>query len=247
MIYPSLFFSIKNRHGLIIGVTYLKRDSLRLKRSLSGVEASFPLRLRSANGLFLCFIIKLTVLTVKPFCLSRLKWVAIMGCAIILTCLTGCGNDDLADLKQYISTVKSAPKGTIPPLPEIKVVETFIFNPTGLRDPFKPLAQPEQPDVTPEPVTGNGIKPDFTRRKEELELLPLEDLKMVGTIKMNSILWGLVKAGDGSIHRVQTGNYMGKNYGKIIRISVDKIELMEIVTEKPGVWREQQTALALTE
>ncbi|MEI6335278.1 MAG: pilus assembly protein PilP [Methylococcaceae bacterium] len=170
-----------------------------------------------------------------------------IGCAIILACLTGCGNDDFADLKQYISTVKGAPKGRIPPLPEIKAVETFIFNPTGLRDPFKPLAQPEQPDVTPVPATGSGIRPNFTRRKEELELLPLEDLKMVGTIKMKSNLWGLVKAGDGSIHRVQTGNYMGKNYGKIIRISVDKIELMEIVTEKPGVWHEQQTALALTE
>jgi len=170
-----------------------------------------------------------------------------LGCAIILACLTGCGNDDLADLKQYISTVKAAPKGTIPPLPEIKVVETFIFNPTGLRDPFKPLAQPEQPDATPVQAIGNGIKPDFSRRKEELELLPLEELKMVGTIKMKSNLWGLVKASDGSIHRVQTSNYMGKNNGKIIRISLDKIELMEIVTDKPGVWREQQTALVLTE
>ena len=178
---------------------------------------------------------------------SKNRYGLSIGCAIILVCLTGCGNDDFADLKQYIAKVKADPKRAIQPLPEIKVVETFIFNPIGLRDPFKPLAQPEQPDTTPSLATGYGIKPDFTRRKEELEILPLEDLKMVGTIKMKSNLWGLVKAGDGSIHRVQVGNYMGKNYGKIIRISVDKIELMEIVTEKPGVWREQQTVLALTE
>jgi type IV pilus assembly protein PilP len=40
---------------------------------------------------------------------------------------------------------------------------------------------------------------------------------------------------------------MGKNFGKIIRISTDKIELLEIVPDKPGTWREQQTPLALTE
>jgi type IV pilus assembly protein PilP len=70
---------------------------------------------------------------------------------------------------------------------------------------------------------------------------------MVGTVVMKTKLWGLVKAGDKTIYRVQVGNYMGKNYGKIIRIQTDKIELMEIVPDKPGTWREQQTSLALTE
>jgi type IV pilus assembly protein PilP len=70
---------------------------------------------------------------------------------------------------------------------------------------------------------------------------------MVGTVVMKSNLWGLVKASDGTIYRVQVGNHMGKNYGKIIRISPDKIELMEIVPDKPGTWREQQTSIALAE
>ena len=94
-----------------------------------------------------------------------------------------------------------------------------MFNPEGLRDPFKPLVQPEQQDEVAELSTGGGIKPDTTRRKEELEAFPLDVLKMVGTVVMKSNLWGLVKADDGTIHRVQAGNYMGKNYGKIIRIS----------------------------
>jgi type IV pilus assembly protein PilP len=70
---------------------------------------------------------------------------------------------------------------------------------------------------------------------------------MVGTLTMKSILWGLVKADDGTIHRVQVGHYMGKNFGKITSISIDKIELMEIVPDKPGSWREQQTSLGLIE
>ncbi len=149
--------------------------------------------------------------------------------------MTGCSNNDFSDLDQYISRVKAEPKGAIQPLPETKVVESFLFNPEGLRDPFKPLVQPEQEDVVTEFSAGGGIKPDATRRKEELEAFPLDILKMVGTVVMKSTLWGLVKTDDGTIHRVQTGNYMGKNYGKIIRISTDKIELMEIVPDKPGI------------
>ena len=84
----------------------------------------------------------------------------------------------------------------------------------------------------------NGIKPDTERRKEELEAYSLDTLRMVGTLTNAKGLWGLIKAKDGTIHRVQVGNHMGQNYGKIIRILEDKIELMEIVPDisrVPGV------------
>jgi type IV pilus assembly protein PilP len=167
-------------------------------------------------------------------------------CAVFCALLAGCGNDDFSDLKQYIAEVKARPKGPIEPLPEVKVVEPFIFKPESLRDPFKPLEQTSA-EQSVEAVAGNGIKPDTTRRKEELEAYTLDSLRMVGTVVMKSNLWGLVKSSDGTVHRVQAGNYMGKNFGKIIRILNDKIELMEIVPDKPGTWREQQASLALSE
>jgi type IV pilus assembly protein PilP len=165
---------------------------------------------------------------------------------VFMALLAGCGNDDFTDLNRYISEVKAKPKEPVKPLPEIKVVEPFIFKPESLRDPFKPLEQPEQANNN-EVSTGSGIKPDTTRRKEELESFPLDGLRMVGTVTVKSSLWGLVKASEGTIYRVKVGNYMGKNYGKIIRIVGDKIELMEIVPDKPGSWREQPASIALTE
>jgi len=123
--------------------------------------------------------------------------------------------------------------------------EPFTYRPDILRDPFVPVEEPDQQQNVN--VIGNGLRPDFQRRKEELEAYPLDAMKMVGTVTMKSALWGLVKTTDGTIHRVQAGNYMGKNFGKIIRINTDKIELMEIVPDKPGTWREQQTTVALTE
>ncbi|MDO9424623.1 MAG: pilus assembly protein PilP [Methylobacter sp.] len=169
-----------------------------------------------------------------------------ISCVFFMVLLAGCGNDDFGDLNRYISEVKARPKQPIKPLPEIKVIEPFMFKPEGLRDPFRPLEQPEQNEGA-DVSTGSGIRPDTARHKEELESFPLDGLRMVGTIDMKSTLWGLVKASDGTIYRVKTGNYVGKNYGKIIRIVSDKIELMEIVPDKPGTWREQPTSIALTE
>lgn len=180
-----------------------------------------------------------------PLLISRRTGIQI-SCTVFLILLAGCGNDDFSDLNRYISEVKARPKGPIEPLPEIKVVEPFIFKPEGLRDPFRPLEQTEQADGA-DVGTGSGIKPDTSRRKEELEAFSLDSLRMVGTVVMKSGLWGLIKASDGTIHRVRVGNYMGKNYGKIIRISNDKIELTEIVPDKPGSWREQSASLALSE
>jgi len=160
--------------------------------------------------------------------------------------MTGCGNDDFSDLNKYIQEVKARPKGPIEPLPEIKVVESFVFKPDGLRDPFRPVEKmSEEGSIDVSGVA--GIKPDTERRKEELESYSLDTLRMVGTLTNQKGLWGLIKAADGTIHRVQVGNHMGQNYGKIIRILEDKIELMEIVPDKPGTWREQQASIALAE
>lgn len=160
--------------------------------------------------------------------------------------MTGCGGDDFSDLNKYIQDVKARPKGAIEPLPEIKVVESFVFKPDGLRDPFRPIEKSSE-DSNIDLSGVSGIKPDTERRKEELEAYSLDTLRMVGTLTNQKGLWGLVKAKDGTIHRVQVGHHMGQNYGKIIRILEDKIELMEIVPDKPGTWREQQASLALAE
>ena len=101
-------------------------------------------------------------------------------------------------------------------------MEPFVFKPEGLRDPFKPITITEEETETAA-GSGNGIRPDTSRRKEELEAFPLDSLRMVGTVVMKTNLWALVKASDKTIYRVRVGNYMGKNYGKIIRILADKI------------------------
>jgi type IV pilus assembly protein PilP len=170
------------------------------------------------------------------------KRIALLAC--ILSGLTACGGDDFADLKAYVSDVKQRQKGAIEPLPEIKTVQPFVFDESDLRDPFFIAAdRQEQPleDIKVE----NGIRPDTSRAREELESYELDALRMVGTVQLNNNLWGLIKATDGTIHRVHAGNYLGRNFGKIIRIREDQIELMEIIPDSPGTWRERKASLEL--
>ncbi|WP_150046923.1 MULTISPECIES: pilus assembly protein PilP [Methylomonas] len=163
-----------------------------------------------------------------------------------LLLLNACVNDDISDLSKYIAEVKARPKGSIEPLPENKIVEAFVFKPDGLRDPFHSAEKTAEENQAQIAATG-GIIPDFNRRKEELEAFSLDSLRMMGTLTDQKGLWGLVKTKEGTIHSVQVGNYIGQNHGRIIRILDDKIELTEIVPDKPGTWREQAATLALVE
>jgi type IV pilus assembly protein PilP len=161
------------------------------------------------------------------------------------TFLSACGGDGHQDLSDYVAEVKAREKGAIAPLPEIKTFETFVFNESGLRDPFVP-AEIAQSSV--EVSTGQGgIHPDAGRRKEELESYSLDSLRMMGTLELKGLYWGLIKAGDGTIHRVLPGNYLGMNHGKINRILGDRIELTEITADGAGGWIERQAAIALAE
>ncbi|MFI3136720.1 MAG: pilus assembly protein PilP [Methylococcaceae bacterium] len=168
-------------------------------------------------------------------------------------CLVGCSQPDFSDLQKYIADIKAKPKLPIKPLPEIKVVDPFLFNGENVRDPFAAVVENAQEDMA-DKFAGSGIKPDPLHQKEDLEHYPLDALKMVGTMNVNSALWGLIKVnadasakdgGLGTVYRVKVGDYMGSNYGKILRIAPDKIELMEIVPDKPGTWREQEQELPL--
>ncbi len=170
------------------------------------------------------------------------------GLSILLgLTLSACSSRDMSDLKQYIAEVKARPPGDIDPIPEIKPVETFTYEPGDRRDPFV-IDRETVEAVTSSLIASSGIAPDPLRRKEELERFPLDSLTMQGTLEQDGIMWGLIRDPEGTLHLVRTGNYMGLNDGQIIRISEEEIELTEIVPgETPGTWREQRASIALSQ
>ena len=56
----------------------------------------------------------------------------------------------------------------------------------------------------------------------------------------------LVKVG-GLLYQVKAGNYLGLNYGRVLRISETEVVLREIVQDSTGEWTERPAALQLVE
>lgn len=160
--------------------------------------------------------------------------------------LMGCQHDDpLAEVRAYVIEVESGPKGRIPPPPEFKAYEFFTYSAVRLRAPFE---MPVEAEVLQENKPRGNVLPDFDRIKERLEEFRFESLEMTGTLELDEqpeILWALILDSDGDIHRVRTGNYLGRNYGKILNISETQIDVMEIVPDGQGGWIERPRALIL--
>jgi type IV pilus assembly protein PilP len=169
-------------------------------------------------------------------------------CSIVtLSCgLLACSSDPTADLEEYVEKVKSQQTSRIDPLPEFKPYESFAYQAADLRGPF---TEPtfSHPQATTTQASNNGLKPDFDRPTEPLEEFPLDSLRMVGTLEQNDENWALINDTDGTIHRVQPGNYAGQNHGKITRVTEFEVELTEIVPDGIGGWLERQASIAISE
>ncbi len=160
--------------------------------------------------------------------------------------ISGCSGSDTQDLQTFVENTRSKQHTRIEPLPEFKPYETFLYQASNLRNPFAPSVS-GQIDRMLTPDDGPGIRPDVNRPREALEDFPLDTLRMVGTLGQHGSSWALVQASDNTIHRVQPGNYLGQNHGKIIFIDEYEIELMEIVPDGLGGWMERSASLALSE
>ena len=156
-----------------------------------------------------------------------------------LLALSGCGSD-LGQLQAQVDEIKSAPGFGIEPLPEVKPYETFDYAAIDERSPF-------EPGMAPAANSPNAIRPDQARSREFLEQFSLDTLRMVGTVKLQGRLCGLVQTRDGLVHRVLPGNHMGQADGRITAIEEGKISLTEIVPDGMGGFIERPAALALSE
>jgi type IV pilus assembly protein PilP len=163
---------------------------------------------------------------------------------ITFLCLSGC-QQDKEDLNTYVARVKAQQKSDIPPIPVMKPYESFEYTAVEIKDPFVPTVIDMQ-ESEPEPVADNGLRPDSNRRREALENFELAELQFVGTLEQES-MWALVRAPDGVIHRVQSGNYMGRNHGKITSISESQMQLKEIVPNGRGGFIDRDTSVPAVE
>ena len=174
------------------------------------------------------------------------RWAKLVSVALVGLIIAGCSGDNLSDLRSFVQAEKAKPGGRVEPIPEVKPFESFAYQVNGRKSPFQPWGLNAGVAKSSSASVG-GLHPDTSRRREALEAFPLDTLRMVGTLSQKNGMWAIIMAPDNLVYRVTRNNYLGQNYGRITKISEDKVELTEIVPDGLGGWQERRASLVLAE
>jgi type IV pilus assembly protein PilP len=153
----------------------------------------------------------------------------------------------MSGLRSDVAAVLARPGGRLEQPPPPKPYEEFIYEAGELRSPF---AQEIQSSVTADLAEGEdsgGIRPPANHNRQALEEFPLDSLRMVGTVDREGTLFALITNSEGEIFKVQPGNYMGLNYGRIIQVDEATITMMEIVPDGLGGWMEREATVSIAD
>jgi len=87
---------------------------------------------------------------------------------------------------------------------------------------------------------------EMNRRKEPLEAFPLDSMSMVGSVNKQGQPFALLRV-DNLLYQVKVGDYLGQNYGRIMRIAETEVVLRELVMDSGGEMIERPATLQLQE
>lgn len=168
------------------------------------------------------------------------KLLLTLSCLIILQ---GCGAQ-IDDLVAYTNQVRSTTQVNIEPYPEFEAMESVTYNASGLRSPFMRSIKKGEAAVAVQ--TPNCAQPDNTRRKHALENFGIDGLQMAGVFTSNGRKYALIKANDGSLHKVTHGSYLGLFNGRVKQIKNNEILIQEMLPDGAGCWKTKDTTLNMS-
>ena len=172
----------------------------------------------------------------------------ILVLALSAALLTACAGSEQDALREWMAQQRAQAKPKITPISEPKKFQPETYTADGGIDPFDPakLTQALRRDGAQQGAKTGLIEPELNRRKEALEAIPLDAMTMVGSLNKKGEPTALIKV-DHLLYQVRPGSYLGQNYGKIVRITENSIQLREIIQDVTGEWIERNTELVLQE
>lgn len=165
--------------------------------------------------------------------------IVVLFAATLFGCASG---EDFDDLQVFMADVDARPKQRIEPLPPFEQVPPYAYQASNQRSPFEPPVVVKRVERD---AGGPQVVPDFNRAKQFLEQYTVARLAMVGTLAQGGSMFALIKDGDGGVHRVEQGDYMGTDHGQILIIDEGALELIEIVPDGTGGWVERARTVSL--
>jgi type IV pilus assembly protein PilP len=166
----------------------------------------------------------------------------------IAAALAGCGPSQQEEIEAWMKEQRATTRPKIQPIPEPKKFTPQAYTQEGAFDPFssQKLTQALKRDSQQSTSSVALVAPELQRRKEPLEAYPLDTMALVGSLVKQGQPVALVKV-DNLLYQVRPGNYLGQNYGRVIKVGESELVLREVVQDAAGEWIERKATLQLQE
>jgi len=176
---------------------------------------------------------------------------AVIFLSIILTC-GGCGGEPakstkvpvspvgkhLATSAKTLSPITEEVKGEPPPL------MTYVYDPKGKADPFKPLIV-ERPEVPVSKKVPEKVIEEVSRTATPLEKMELSQVKLVAIIWNIRDPRAMIEDGTGKGYIIASGTPLGKNKGKVTQITSAGVVVSEPYETLSGKYSTRMVTLKL--
>lgn len=162
--------------------------------------------------------------------------------------LVGCGSSQEDDVRAWMVQERNQTKPRVAPIQAPKQFVPEQYSNITAVDPFsnQKLTQALKRDSSQLASNAALVAPELARRKEALEVYPLDTMTLVGSIIKAGQPVALVKV-DKLLYQVKLGNYLGLNFGRVTKINETEVVLREIVQDAVGEWIERVATLQLQE
>lgn len=159
-----------------------------------------------------------------------------------------CSQSGQEELQEWMREQRAQTRPKVQPIPEPKKFSPQAYSEERAIDPFsiQKLTQALKRESSQSTSNGALVAPELARRKEPLEAYPLDAMAMVGSLVKAGKPVALVRV-DNLIYQVHPGNYLGQNYGRIVKVGESEVVLREIVQDAAGEWVERPATLQLQE
>jgi type IV pilus assembly protein PilP len=168
--------------------------------------------------------------------------------ACVALLLTACGSSGQEELQAWMNEQRAQTRPKVQPLPEPKKFTPQAYTQEASTDPFsnQKLTQALKRESAQTTSNAGLVAPELARRKEPLESFPLDTMKMVGSMVKQGRPVALVRV-ENLLYQVRPGNYLGQNFGKIVKVGETDVILRAIVQDAAGEWIERSATLQLQE
>jgi type IV pilus assembly protein PilP len=162
-------------------------------------------------------------------------------CFLSLFLMVAC--DSRIDIvNQQMNEIRQKPPLPIDPPPVFEPAPVYEYDAHQLRNPFISGSLSEELKL----MAGRKVYPNLSRPLQPLESYALESLSMKGSLNnQRGKIRALIQTPDQEIEQVQVGSYMGLNHGRVVKITTNQIDLIEIIPDGREGFVERPRSLVL--